>query len=156
MKKLLLTAIAGSLLCGSAMAEAWLAIGQSDGGREFDFVDLETASCEGKVCSGWAGAVNINPKKNYDTLLSYYEFDCKKRKYRILALVKYLRQKHVGSNHYDGKWDPVVPSSISDGNMQYICAMKKVTDNDLVLPKPLPEMAPTIQDIMRKTLKSDI
>ena len=153
MKKLILTTLFGAAMCGSALADEWLALGVTDGGKEWQFLNLETIECEEKICSTWGGVINIDPAKKFDTELVYYQYDCKRKMVKPIASVQYLREKIVNSIDFSNKYRPVVPGSVSAGHLKYVCGLKKATDEDIVLVKSLAQMAKDIQPIMRRTKK---
>lgn len=124
MKKLALVAIAGSLLCGSAVAGSWVMSGLNDEYGVMAFVDVDSIDCEGKICTGWTVSTlsTSNARHDqYDLEQELLEVDCKKMKAKSLHRSKYLKGRHVFSLPPDPLFDVLVPGTIYYDSASFIC-----------------------------------
>lgn len=121
MKKLALVAIAGSLLCGSAVAGSWVMSGLNDEHGVATFVDVDNIDCDGKICTGWIVFTISNAHAPCDLEQEFLEVDCKKMKAKRLHFSRYLKGRHVVSSPPDPLFDVLVPGTLNYDAAGFIC-----------------------------------
>lgn len=147
MKKLILLAMLGALVCGNAVADRWYPFDADK--KNISFANLSSISCDAGVCSMWTGQVNIDKTKKYDSKMSYFEFKCKQRKIRNTLYAHYYKGKVINSRDYENAtFSPVIPGTVGEGLLDLACG-KRPPVEDIVVDISFLKEVPNMQKHMR-------
>lgn len=137
MKRLALSVLTGLFLTASAVEGAdWKLITQDEDHKYLLLVDQESmepvsdsivrAGVKYEYTKTFSGTreydcMKCSPKKNVLHTIFLEEFDCTKRKVRILELTEYYTDAVPYTEHRDTAWRPAAPDSADEKLISYIC-----------------------------------
>jgi hypothetical protein len=130
------TVLALLLSCGTAQAAEWFSLGKSVAGDE-TFVDVSSVRVAGPMRRAWFKTIYVPHKTKESTGpdankwwhegLQRKAFNCAEETARSEALTVYYEDGTNGSDPpaaYPTRWEPVVPETVLNTEMQFICAWK--------------------------------
>ena len=122
------------LACDTVQAAEWVSIGTGNVGKSEDFIDVSSITIAGSVRKAWFKTVLAPHYKQepgasrwWAYFLSLEAFNCQEKTNRREVLVVYYDD---GDNYrspattFPKPWAPVVPDTITSGDMRFICAWK--------------------------------
>ena len=128
--KPLRTSLLVVLTLGSSSAFAdWTKVSRHEEKDATFYVDPSRIKEDGEVRRAWV-AMDIGPNSKVgagSSVVSLYEFKCKKDMSRIATSSSYSGHKGEGqllASEKDGEWDYVQPDSIQDSILKFVCKVK--------------------------------
>jgi len=124
------------LACGAAWAANWLAIGMSQDNINV-YVDTSSIRVEGQIRRAWFKfvyahhtfkGVGPNSQDWLSEAVGREKFNCSEESNRTEALTNYFddgTSTTVPSELFPTPWEPVVPGTLQDVEMKFICAWGK-------------------------------
>jgi hypothetical protein len=121
------------LACGTAQASDWVSLGKTDDGKEEGVVDVSSIRVAGAIRWAWvkflyAPRTHGSPEHWWASDMSREAFNCADETHRREALTVYYEDGTNGSDpaaNYPTQWQPVLPDTIGNAEMQFICAWGK-------------------------------
>ena len=148
MKKLLLTAIVGTLMCGNAFAEKWYLSGLDE--EQMILVDLDSIAEHKGETRGWTAFINVDKKLPYDLQMTMFHIKCSEGTMAFSATYNYLKGKlkeTANNKRQDIGYPP--PGSIADAIGKILCKPKSVNKDWITNIKDIKEETQKLQEAIR-------
>lgn len=121
------------LACGAALASDWVSIDKSDDGKTETLVDRSTIRIDGLTRKVWSKLVNAPHStrgvsdaahKWVAFSVARMVFNCQEETTKLDSLQIYYEDGTNESVSGEPGWRPVVPDTLMQREMQFVCAFK--------------------------------
>lgn len=117
MKKFMMTALAGTLLCTTAVAEDWYLYAPTE--KIWYFFNLDELQCSGTVCQTWDASIATN--KYHDFRLARIAVDCENGRTKSLGEYNYRKGKLDSTIARESAWLYPPPNTVGRNMIVTIC-----------------------------------
>lgn len=121
MQKIKMIIAAGAALVSSpAFAANWVEVVRADDKSTILYLDMDSYQTDGNVAAGWVKYLH----RDGTYFMSLMGVKCDERQYVTVKAMKYSATGRVISDFsstLDKEWRPVVPDSMVEGLVDYVC-----------------------------------
>lgn len=121
------------IVCSTAQASNWVSVGNDDAGTMENFIDVSSLRIAGNIRRAWFKSVyKTHAEKGADGKYWSYTvfktaYNCTQEVERYEAMTIYYEDGtnySMAAENYPTPWTPVVPDTLSAGDMEFICRWK--------------------------------
>lgn len=141
------------LIPPAAQAADWFSLGEPDDGSFEHFIDLTTVRFDDTIRLAWFKNVYLPkaaPRRGANGVtwlssrVSLTAFNCERETYRFESIYRYYEDGTVFKSPYGGAdlWMSVVPDSMADDEMKFICSLPAIQAKPKEAPPAQPKKSP--------------